>query len=126
MLILALIHKFGKRKMNEPFYPEFIRNLPEADLPLDKVVGYLLQATKGQICFFDFEGDIEVPPHAHGNQWGVVLDGEMQLTIAGKNKLMRKGDSYFIPAGVEHSAKVETSCKVLDFFEDNDRYMPKP
>lgn len=55
--------------MSESFYPEFIRNLPEADLPLEKVVGYLFQGARGQICFFDFEGNIEVPPHAHGNQW---------------------------------------------------------
>ncbi|MFQ5602636.1 MAG: cupin domain-containing protein [bacterium] len=111
--------------MTEKFYPEFIRNLPEADLPIENVIGYLFQGTHGQICFFDFKPGIEVPAHAHGNQWGVVLDGEMKLTIAGETKVMQKGDSYYIPAGVVHSAKFEHPCKVLDFFEDADRYKTK-
>ena len=111
--------------MSESLYPEFIRNLPEADLPIDKVIGYLLQANHGQICFFDFEPDVEVPAHSHGDQWGVVLEGEMSLTIGGETKLRRTGDSYYIPAGVVHSAKFHQHCKVMDFFADKDRYQPK-
>ncbi|MFQ5769409.1 MAG: cupin domain-containing protein [bacterium] len=111
--------------MSDNFYPEFIRNLPEADLPIDKVVGYLFQGTHGQICFFDFEPGTVVPAHAHGNQWGVVLDGAFSLTIDGKTKIMHKGDSYYIPADMSHSAIFDQSCKVLDFFEETDRYKPK-
>ena len=111
--------------MNENLYPEFIKNLPEADLSIEKVVGYLLTGNHGQICFFDFEPGVEVPEHSHGNQWGVVLEGELSLTIGEETKRMRKGDSYYISAGVVHSAKFDQACKVLDFFEDADRYQPK-
>ena len=110
--------------MNE-IYPDLILELPEADLPIDKVVGRLFQGEKGQICFFDFEPPNEVPPHSHGRQWGVVLEGEMWLTIDGAEKLMHKGDSYFIPSGVVHSARFEVACKVLDLFEDSNRYRVK-
>ena len=107
--------------MSKEFYPEFIRNLPEADLPIDKVVGYLFQGYQGQICFFDFEPGIDVPAHSHGNQWGVVLDGEFSITIGEETRTLRKGDSYYIPAGNVHSARFDQACKVLDFFEDFDR-----
>lgn len=111
--------------MNDQFFPEFIRNLPEADLPINKVVGYLFQGTHGQICFFEFEPGIEVPAHSHGNQWGVVLHGEFNLTMNGKTRTLRQGDSYYIPEGMVHSANFEKTCKILDFFEDIDRYKPK-
>ncbi len=106
-------------------YPDLIRELPEADLPIEKVVGRLFQGEHGQICFFEFEPPNDVPPHSHARQWGIVIDGEMWLTIDGETKLMQKGDSYFIPAGVMHSARFEKPCKVLDFFEDVDRYRPR-
>lgn len=111
--------------MAKQLYPEFIRNLPEANLPIEKVVGYLFQGERGQICFFEFEPPNEVPAHSHGDQWGVVLEGEMLLTVDGETRLMQKGDSYYIPAGVVHSAKFEKPCKVLDFFADANRYQPK-
>lgn len=111
--------------MKNNFYPEFIRNLPKASLPMERVIGYLFQGISGQICFFDFEADIKVPTHSHGNQWGVVLEGEISLTIGDETKLFRKGDSYFIPAGVEHSAEIKQECKAMDIFEDSNRYNPK-
>jgi len=109
----------------EEFYPEIIRGLPEADVPMPGVRGYLLQGDRGQLVFFDIADTAQVPPHAHGAQWGVVLDGEMELTIGGKTSLYRKGDTYFIPAGVTHSATFRTRCRVLDFFAERDRYRPK-
>ncbi|MCZ6820929.1 MAG: cupin domain-containing protein [Calditrichaeota bacterium] len=67
----------------------------------------------------------EVPPHAHGAQWGVVIDGEMELTIGGETKIYRKGDHYFIPAGVMHSARFNSKVFILDYFEDKNRYNSK-
>ncbi len=111
--------------MNQSTYPELIRNLPQAALPIAGVVGYLFASKQGQICFFDFEGGTEVPAHSHGAQWGIVVEGELSLTMSGKTRVVRKGDSYYIPAGVTHSATIEKPCKVLDFFEDADRYQTK-
>ena len=111
--------------MNEQPYPSLIRNLPEADLPIDNVVGHLFQGVNGQICFFDFQPGTKVPAHSHGDQWGIVIEGAFNLTIDGEAKKLSKGDSYYIPAGVAHSATFDQPCKVLDFFQDKDRYQPK-
>lgn len=82
----------------------------------------MVQSEHGQLVFFDIAETAQVPPHAHGAQWGVVLDGEMELTIGEGTRLYRRGDTYFIPAGVTHSARFKTRCKILDFFADPDRY----
>jgi len=107
------------------FYPDMIASLPEADLPISGVCGRLFQGEHGQIVFFSFFEPTEVPPHSHGDQWGVVLDGEVELTIGGETKTYRAGDHYFIPAGTTHAATFHGPCRLIDFFADKDRYAPK-
>jgi quercetin dioxygenase-like cupin family protein len=77
------------------------------------------------LTFFDIEPIGEVPPHTHGAQWGVVLEGEMKLTIGDNTRTCRKGDWYYIPEGVAHGATFATRVQVIDFFADVDRYKPK-
>ena len=90
--------------MSDNEYPAFIRHLPEVDLPIDGVRGWLSQAADHQVVFFDIDPVGEIPPHSHGEQWGVVIEGEMELTISGETQVYRKGDSYHIPAEAVHSA----------------------
>lgn len=107
------------------FYPDFIRNLPQADVPVSGVDARMLQGDRGQAVFFTMEPGTEIPLHHHGDQWGVVLDGEMELTIAGQTRLYRRGDSYFIPAGTLHGARFPSRCCVFDLFADRERYKPR-
>ena len=67
--------------MNQPFFPEIITGLPEADIPFQGVRGWLSQGRDHQIVFFEIEPIGEVSAHRHGAQWGVVFEGEMELTI---------------------------------------------
>lgn len=106
-------------------YPEIITSLPEADIPLPGVLGWIAQGKNFQIVFFDIEPSGNLPPHSHSAQFGVVLEGEMTLTIAGETKRYSKGDTYYIPEGVIHQAKFHTHFRALDFFAEPDRYKPK-
>ena len=106
-------------------YPDLIRDLPEVDIPLEGVRGWLLQSDKKQMVFFDIQPVAAVPPHSHCAQWGLMVEGEMSLTIGGDTKRYRKGDSYFIPEGVEHSAVFHSRVNVIDFFDAPDRYRAK-
>jgi quercetin dioxygenase-like cupin family protein len=72
--------------------------------------------------FFDIEPVGVVPPHSHCAQWGMVIDGEMKLTIGDETKVYRKGDWYYIPAGIVHSATFLTRVFVIDVFDDPERY----
>lgn len=106
---------------NAPF-SESIKDLPRVEIPLPGVRGWLLQGNDHQIVFFEIEPIGEIPAHRHGEQWGVVVEGEVELTIGGVTRLYRAGDSYHIPADVEHSARVLTCVRAIDFFADRDRY----
>ena len=111
--------------MPDNIYPDVIKNLPEADIPFPGVHGRLSQGSDHQVVFFDIEPIGEVPPHSHGEQWGVVIEGEMDLTIDGETRTYRKGDNYHIPPGIVHSAKFRTPVRVIDVFADRDRYTAK-
>ena len=64
-------------------------------------------------------------PHAHGAQWGVVLDGRMELTIGDVTRQYNRGDTYYIPAGEVHSARFQAQTRVIDYFAEPNRYRVK-
>ena len=68
-------------------FPDMIKELPEADIPFEGVSGHLLQGENQQAVFFEIEPIGEVAEHKHGAQWGVVFEGEMELTIGGSSSL---------------------------------------
>jgi quercetin dioxygenase-like cupin family protein len=54
-----------------------------------------------------------------------VLEGTVELTIGGETRTHSPGSSYYIPAGVVHSARVPAGAKIIEFFEEPDRYRLK-
>lgn len=109
----------------ESGYPDWIKGLPEIDIPFEGVRGWLLQGEGRQVVFFDIDPIGEIPEHSHGAQFGVVLDGEMSLTIDGETRRCGRGDTYFIPAGAVHGAVVHSRLRAIDFFDEPARYSPK-
>lgn len=103
-------------------FPDPIKNLPEADIPLKGVKAFLSQSDNHQIIFMEFSEDVDLPEHNHESQWAVVLEGEIELIIDGVKKRYRKGDRYFIPKGVNHSGKIFAGYADISFFNQKDRY----
>ena len=64
-------------------FPEPIRNLPEADIPIDGIKAYLSQAPDHQLIFMQFEKDADLPEHSHAAQVGFVLSGRIEMIIDG-------------------------------------------
>jgi quercetin dioxygenase-like cupin family protein len=106
-------------------YPAFVQNLPQADLPVEGIRGWLLNSENGQVLFLKTERTTAIPLHQHGDQWGIMIEGSMELTIADKTEIYHAGDSYFIPAGTVHGAVLHEGCRVLDYFADKGRYSIK-
>ena len=52
-------------------FPEAIRKLPEADIPISGLTAFLSQDKNHQIIFMHFSQDVEVPSHSHDAQWGI-------------------------------------------------------
>ncbi len=105
-------------------FPDFIRACPALDIPFpdDVVKSYAIRSDAGLVVFFDFVKDMVLPPHSHLAQWGTVLSGEIEFTIGGETKKMGPGAIYDIPAGTEHGAVIKAGTKVIDVFEEPDRY----
>ena len=106
-------------------FPRFIRELPEVDIPIDGVSGYVLQGKNQQVAFLEFETDADVPDHSHRAQWELVVAGEVELNLAGEQKTYRSGDSFYIPDGVVHGATVRAGYRSIVFFDQADRYRTK-
>jgi quercetin dioxygenase-like cupin family protein len=106
-------------------FPEPILKLPKADIPIEGLKAYIAQGNHFQVLYMEFEKDIIIEEHSHESQWGVVLEGQIDLTIDGKEFIFRKGDRYFIPKGVKHSSKIYKGYTDITFFNQKDRYKVK-
>lgn len=61
-------------------------------------------------------GDVPLHSHPH-EQVGIVLEGELELTIDGETQVLEAGDVFVIPGDVEHSARTgDKPAKALDIF----------
>ncbi|WP_346352956.1 cupin domain-containing protein [Azotosporobacter soli] len=103
-------------------FPEPILALPKANIPLKGLTAYLSQGETHQIIFMEFSEDVELPEHSHAAQWGIVLEGKIELTIDGVKQVFCKGERYFIPQDVKHAGKIHAGYADMTFFNQKDRY----
>lgn len=115
-----------KSKKTQTSYPDVIKNLPEAKISFKGATAWIMQGENNQIVFFEFKEGMDLPEHNHTYpQWGLVIDGKMELKVNGKPRICMKGDEYYIPIGAFHSAKFLSKTRVMDFFSEKSRYKPK-
>ncbi len=110
--------------MNDIF-PGFVSSSPQAGLPFEDATAYLFQGADNQILFMQFTQDTELPAHSHAAQWGIVLEGKIELVIDGVRNTYAKGDRYYIPEGATHSGKIMAGYADITHFNQKDRYSPK-
>lgn len=60
--------------------------------------------------------DKEGAAHNHPfDQCGIVLEGEIEMSVGEEKKVLRPMETYFIPAGTKHNWKTSgLSAKILD------------
>ncbi|MCI4664832.1 MAG: cupin domain-containing protein [Neomegalonema sp.] len=109
-------------------FPAFVKALPKLDIPFseDVVTAYAVKSDQALVVYFEAHQDFEIPEHSHGVQWGCMIHGELELTIDGVARICTPGDHWEIPAGAPHSAKLKAGSRVMDVFEEADRYPLKP
>ena len=73
---------------------------------------------KIMLSLVELEAGSEVPLHRHPHeQAGMVIEGEFEFTIGDEKQIVKEGEFYIIPGGVEH--RVVTGgkpAKALDIF----------
>lgn len=105
--------------------PEMITKLPEIEMPVDTVKGFLIQGESNQSVFFIVSAGTFLPEHSHAAQWGVVLEGEFEILFGSEKRVYKKGDSYFVPEGVRHAGKYNTDVISFDVFDDKNKFATK-
>lgn len=118
----GLINSVCMQKQLKVQFPHAITQLPMADLPIPGANAHMAQGDNFQILFMSFEEDVALIEHSHKSQYGIVLDGKIELTIDGFQAVYKKGDCYYIPDGVKHSGFIYKGYKDITFFAQSNRY----
>jgi quercetin dioxygenase-like cupin family protein len=64
-----------------------------------------------------FKAGDAVPPHSHPNeQTGYIVSGRICISCPAFDETLEPGDTYSVPAGMEHRADAIEDTVVLDFF----------
>ena len=77
----------------------------------------LVEGGHTQLVEFKLAGGAVIPAHAHPQeQTGYLVSGHLILAIAQVDHEMRPGDSWTIPGGVVHSAKIIQDSVAIEVF----------
>jgi len=68
------------------------------------------------MAIMEISANKEGVSHDHPfDQCGIVVEGEIEISIGEERKLLKRMETYFIPAGIKHNWKtVASSAKILD------------
>jgi quercetin dioxygenase-like cupin family protein len=68
------------------------------------------------MALMEIAPDKEGTAHSHPfDQCGIVVEGEIEISMGEEKKLLRPLETYFIPAGLSHNWKTKTlTAKILD------------
>ncbi len=105
-------------------YPAFIAAFPALDLPLPEtaVKAHAIRSDQGLVVFFEFLEDVTLPPHSYLAQWGILVSGEVSITIDGVRTTYRPGEAWDLASGVVHAVEIKAGSRAIDVFEEPDRY----
>ncbi len=76
----------------------------------------LESGTNLTMAFMEISPYTEGTAHDHPfDQCGIVVEGEIEMSVGDDKKLLRPMETYFIPAGVSHHWKTSgLQAKILD------------
>ena len=105
--------------------PEMIKKLPEIEVTNESIKGYMIQGESNQSIFFIVRAGTFLPEHSHAAQWGIVIDGEFEISFGDKTMSYRKGDTYYVPEGTPHTGEYITDVVSFDVFDDKNKFKIK-
>lgn len=99
-------------------YPERIKTLPVQMGRVDTSAKYKLEAKDCNVLFASYQAGTSIPLHAHEDAdiLGVVIKGEIILTVDGKTTRHGVGEWYHIPPGAGHATVFEQETDEIEFW----------
>ena len=61
------------------------------------------------------QGEFVWHTHPETDEMFWVIDGEMRIEFRDRNVVLRKGELYVVPKGIEHKPVAERECQVVVF-----------
>ena len=78
----------------------------EEKKPIDGMSVRSVYLENSMVTWMEFEPNKQLPEHQHPHeQITLVIEGELELTIAGETKVIRPGDVAIVPSNAIHSAR---------------------
>lgn len=94
---------------------------PAVRTPKELLPGVVTRTFWGErmlVSLVDLAPNAVIPPHSHPHeQVGMVVRGQMELTISGETRVVKEGDVYVVPGDVSHSVRLGIEpCQVVEAF----------
>ena len=95
-------------------FPKLLRDLPPFDGPFD---AFRLAADDCDVLFASYPAGTEIPTHTHDTEnVGVITQGQLILSMDGKESRYGPGDWYHVPKYAEHSARFDKDTSEIEFW----------
>lgn len=95
-------------------FPALLRALPKFDGPFD---AFKLAAANCDVLFASYPAGTTIPPHQHDTEnVGVITEGELILTLGGKESRYGPGQWYHVPARAVHAARFDRATSEIEFW----------
>lgn len=83
----------------------------------DNIYGQVHHSDRVTCGHLNIAAGVDLPEHHHvQEQWSHLLEGEMEFIVGGEKRLMKPGETAYIPGNVPHSGRTITACKLIDVF----------
>ncbi len=98
-----------------------VKSFPDIIGTLEKFSGrfeaYRLKSDKVDIYFANYPADSHIEEHSHDtDNYGVITQGALYLTINGREKKYAVGDWYHVSRNVPHSARFEEASAEIELW----------
>jgi quercetin dioxygenase-like cupin family protein len=104
----------SKHNASRGHFPARIRSLPPFEGPFD---AYRLTAEQCEVLFASYPAGTTIPPHTHETEnYGVITEGELLLTVGGTERRYGVGEWYHLDDGEVHSARFDTETSEIEFW----------
>src|ERR1700737_4949080 len=90
-----------------------VSSLPERR-PAPGWSGRFFHSAHMTFAYYTIAAGASVHPHEHPQEevWHVI-EGELEISLGGAEKVVRAGEAVIVPAGETHSVRTREACRVI-------------
>ena len=106
-------------------FPVGVRTLPKADLA--GADAYVHDNGSTQVVFLEVpvgRPEVVVPTHTHDVEWGIVVEGMIEMTLGDRLERHGPGSTHLIPSQLPHSFRFQPGTCSIHYFVE--RRVPVP